>query len=81
MSLERQIKTSPGRSNWVFRGRPRDVGGAYPGTLKRDVLGTSWETIFEAGKLEEKYFTLLIEMLKVIINIWKIIIKIRNYHY
>ena len=34
-SLERQIKTSPGRPNRIFRGRPGEVGGGtssgYPG--------------------------------------------------
>ena len=35
--LGRQIGTSPGCSNRIFRGRP--------GTLEGDVLGTSWEPI------------------------------------
>ena len=30
--------------------------------------------------LEEKYSTLLIDMQKLIINIWKIMIKIKNHH-
>ena len=36
-SLERQIGTSPGQSNRIFRGRPGDVGGRHP----QDVLGTN----------------------------------------
>ena len=36
-SSGRQIGTSPGRSNRIFRRRPRDVGGGLPW----DVLGTN----------------------------------------
>ena len=36
-SLERQIGTSPGQSNRIFRGCPGDVGGRHP----QDVLGTN----------------------------------------
>ena len=35
--MGRQIGTSPGRSNGIFRGRPGDVGGGRP----RDVLETN----------------------------------------
>ena len=38
MSLGRQIRTCPGRSNRIFRGRPRDVG--------KDVVGSYWGQIF-----------------------------------
>ena len=41
-SLGRQIRTSPGWSNWIFMGRPGDVGGGH----SRDVLGTN---VFRLG--------------------------------
>ena len=43
-SLKRQIRTSPERSNRIFRGRPVDVGGGRP----RDVPGTN---IFRLGRI------------------------------
>ena len=51
MSPERQIGTSPGRSNEIFRKRPGGVERRSPGTLKGEVLGTSWETIFAGWEI------------------------------
>ena len=62
MSRESLIGTSPGRSNRIFRGRPRDIRGGRP----RDVLGTN---ICRLGILKITYDYYLVQEKKFLINL------------
>ena len=75
MSLKRQIRTSPRRSNRIFRGSPGDAGGGRP----RDILRTNICRLGSSDFLKIKFNSVENLPLKKMLRLHNLTVAVRSF--